>query len=107
MSEYSQSAKSPFVLLTSLGILVIATLVVASTYFLRPGIEYELKEKLLHDFANAGFVNTSINVSGRDVTLRGNVQDKAEALKAENTAKQIWGIRQVDNQLLIKNQSVE
>lgn len=107
MSKSQQSAKSPFVLLTSLGILVIATLVVGTTYFLRPSIEHELKEKLLHNFANAGFVNTIVNISGRDVTLHGNVQDKAEALKAENTAKETWGIRQVDNQLLIKNQSVE
>lgn len=107
MPKFNNSPKSPLVLLTTLGILVIATLVVASTYFLRPGIELELKNKLANNFAKAGLVNTMINISGRDVTLNGAVPNKAEALKAENAAKEIWGIRQVNNQLLIKNQSIE
>jgi hypothetical protein len=107
VSKQSKTPKSPLVLLTSLSILVVATLVVASGYFLRPGIELELKKELISHFASTGFSSTIVHISGRDVILNGAVENKADALKAEKTAKEIWGVRQVDNQLLIKNQSVE
>jgi len=103
----NKQAKSPFVFLVTLAVLVIATLVVATSYFLRPSIELELKNKLLNNFASLGFNNTTIHISGRDITLHGAVKNKTEAMQAENTAKEIWGVREVDNQLLIKNHSIE
>lgn len=103
MLDPSKPAKSPLVLLVTLSILVVATLVVASSYFLRPSIEQELKRVLTTRFSNVGLTQTVVNISGRDVVLNGVVKDQSEAKKAELTAKETWGVRQVDNQLLIKN----
>ena len=80
-----------------------ATLVVASAYFLRPSIETELKKKLSDGFSKAGIVCCLITISGRDVILNGAVPNKATSFKVEKTAKEIWGVRQVTNKLLIKN----
>ena len=103
MSQASNLPKSPFILMSTLGILVIATLVVATTYFLRPQIEIELEIRLAQGFTKAGLVSNLITVSGRDVTLSGAVPNLAISLKAEKIAKKIRGVRQVNNRLLIKN----
>ncbi len=107
VSSTNKSAKSPFILLAMIGILIIATLVVATTYFLQPRIETELRQQLLINFSQAGLTETFVDVSGRDVTLNGVVNNQAEAIKAENTAKQTQGVHQVNNRLLVKNQSSE
>lgn len=91
----------------TIAVLVISTLVVASTYFLRPNIEDNLKTELKYRFSQVGLGNAVIDVSGRDVILMGDVNNKAEVIKAENTAKKIWGVREVENKLLVNKQSVE
>ncbi len=95
--------KSPLVFLFLVSVLVVSTLVVASEYFLRPQIELELKQKITHRFAQVGLAKTNIELSGRDVILNGSVKSKDAVMRAERATKEIWGIRQVDNQILIKN----
>lgn len=96
-TKSEQSGKSPLILLFLVAVLVIATLVVASNYFLRPQLETELRKEITHSFSQVGLGDTKIELSGRDVILNGAVSSKAE-----NATKEIWGIRQVDNQIIIK-----
>jgi len=100
-----QFAKSPLILLFLVAVLVVATLVVASEYFLRPQIESELKQKISLSFAKAGLLGTKVELSGRDVILNGSVSSKSTLQSVENTTKQIWGIRQVDNQIIVRKNS--
>ncbi len=86
-----------------MAILVIATLVAASEYFLRPQIESELKQEITHSFVQAGLSVADIKLSGRDVTLNGAVASKFVAQKVENAAKQITGVRHINNQIIIQN----
>ncbi len=95
-------SKSPLIFLLLVAILVVATLVAASEYFLRPQIESELKQEITHNVAQAGLSITDIKLSGRDVTLNGAVSSKLTAQKIENTTKQVWGVRQIDNQIIIQ-----
>lgn len=99
--------KSVLLLLSILGVLVISTLVVISSYFLRPSIELDLKAKLIDNFSKAGVDNSIIYVSGRDITLSGSVSSKADAKISENIAKSVWGVRQVNNSLLIEAKEIE
>lgn len=107
MSYINSSSKSALLLLSILGILIISTLVVLSSYFLRPLIEIDLKEKLSKNLTKSG-IHTSItvHVSGRDIILFGSVLNKRDALIAENTTKKTWGVRHVKNNLLIKNRKL-
>lgn len=95
-------SKSPLIFLLLLAILIVATLVAASEYFLRPQIESELKQEITRSFAQAGLSIADIKLSGRDVTLNGEVPSTFAAQKVENTTKQIWGVRQIDNQIIIQ-----
>lgn len=107
LSSASKHSKSPLILSAILGFLIISTLVVASSYFLRPNMESELKRQLGNELLLSGIDNTVIDISGRDVTLNGLVNSKAEANKVEKIAREIWGIRDVNNHLVIINQAVE
>ena len=97
-----QFSKSPLIFLFLVAVLVVATLVAASEYFLRPQIESELKQKITRSFSQAGLSIADIKLSGRDVTLNGAVSSKFVAQKVENTTKQIWGVRQIDNRIIIQ-----
>jgi len=94
--------KSPLIFLLLVAVLVIATLVVASEYFLRPQIETELKQKITHNFTQAGLFVKDIKLSGRDVTLNGAVSSKFVAQEVENVTKQINGVRQINNYIIIQ-----
>ena len=99
--KLSHSAQSALLLLSIIGVLIISTLVVISSYFLRPTIELDLKEKLVISLSDVALENQVINVSGRDITLHGSVGDIREATIAEETAKKVWGVRQVSNNLFV------
>lgn len=103
----NSSSKSALLLLTILGALIVSTLVVISSYFLRPIIEHELKKELLIGLSQVGITTSNIYISGRDVTLYGVITNKSKAIKAEKLAKEIWGVRQVTNKLLIKKPITE
>lgn len=96
--------KSPLTLLVLLSLLVILTLVAASTYFLRPTIELELKEKVTDKIEAKGHVNIKVDVSGRDVTLKGMVNSAEESSKLESISSQVKGVHEIKNKLLIKEE---
>jgi len=107
MQNLSHTSKSPLTLLLLLALMVIATLVVISNYFLRPSMEMDLTKKITSNLIRSGLASTSITVSGRDVTLEGSVKNQADAVKAERLIQENWDIRQLENKLVIKNQTIE
>jgi len=97
--------KSPLTLLFLIACLVIATLVMISNYFFRPGLELDLKNRIASKLYSYDLLNPVIKVEGRDVVLNGIASNKAEAEKIGAEIESIAGINQVDNKLLINNQS--
>lgn len=85
--------------------LVIATLVMISNYFFRPGLELDLKNKILSKQYSHQLLNPNIKVEGRDVILKGIARNKFEAAKIEAEIQSVSGIHDVDSRLLIQNQS--
>lgn len=104
MQRISYSSKSPLIFLSILGVLVISTLVMISSYFLRPSIEIDLKEQLIEKLSNIGINTPTIKVSGMDVTLTGTVSDQSKKIIAEETVKKIWGVRRVNNHLVVETE---
>jgi len=107
MQKTVRPSKSPLTLLVLLGIMVIATLVVISDYFVRPGMEQDLTDKVTQGLHNQGLLNATVKVRGRDVMLSGSIPDSVNSKQAEEMIQQIQGIRQIDNNLVIKNQAIE
>ena len=101
------SSKSPLTLLVLIAVMVVATLVVISNYFLRPGMELDLTHRITKNFLSYGINSAIINVSGRDVTLTGSVLNYTDAKNIEKLIQETQGIRQVENKLVIKNQTTE
>lgn len=95
--------KSPMVLLFVITLLVISTLVTASAYFLRPSIELELKEKVTEKIDQNGVSKLVVNVSGRDVTIDGFVRNEETYSSVEKITGEIYGVREINNRLVIKN----
>lgn len=85
--------------------LVIATLVMISNYFFRPGLELDLKNKILSKQYSHQLLNPVINVEGRNVILKGIARNKVEAAKIEAEILSVSGINDLDSRLLIQNQS--
>lgn len=75
-----------------------------SGYFLRPSIEFDLREQLSSRLSKVGIIAPVIYVSGMDVTLKGTVSKKSEIVTAEEIVKKVWGVRRVNNYLLVENQ---
>ena len=90
-----------------LGVLIISTLVAISSYFILPSIELDLKTKLVANLSQTGLTSSNIRVSGRNITLYGSVSSNTDITVAEDIAKSIWGVRQVNNSLLIKTEEIE
>jgi osmotically-inducible protein OsmY len=107
MKRLDRSPKSPLTLLILIGIMVIATLVVMSNYFLRPGVESDLNQEIVRNLRSQGLQDAMIKVSGRDVKLTGSTTNHADAIKAEKIIQDIWGINQIENNLVIKKQTIE
>ena len=105
MLKTKPQSKSPLTLLLLIGCLVISTLVMISNYFFRPGLELELKNRIVSKLYSYSLYNPVIKVEGRDVVLKGIARNRAEAEKIEAEIQSISGIHQVDNKLLINNQS--
>ena len=101
MQLLNNTPKSAILFLGIVGLLTISTLIAVSSYFLLPSIENDLKTKLSANLSKAGILNSTVNVSGRDITLNGFVFSKSDAELAEVIAKKTWGVRRVTNKLLI------
>ncbi|PID33778.1 MAG: hypothetical protein CR955_00530 [Thiotrichales bacterium] len=107
MQAKSTTSKSPLMLFLLIGILVVATLVVISNYFLRPGLELSIKDQVRSDLRKGGIETVKVSVDGRDVLLEGFTLNRADWVKAESIVNNIRGINQVKNQLVVKNQTNE
>jgi len=98
-------SKSPLTLLLLIACLVISTLVVISNYFFRPGLELDLRNRIVSKLYSYRLHNPVIKVEGRDVILNGIARNKSEAETIEAEIQSISGIHRVENKLLINNQS--
>lgn len=107
MSKQHNLPSSPLILLLLIGLLVISTLLMLAYYFVRPGVELELEKKIIQKFESQNLLNTAISVKGRDVSISGVVLNKVDALNVEMILNSIEGIRQINNHLVLRNQSVE
>ena len=105
MLKTQPQSKSPLTLLLLIACLVISTLVMISNYFFRPGLELDLKNRIVSKLYSYSLYNPVIRVEGRDVVLNGVARNQEEAEKIEAEIQSISGIHQVDNKLLINNQS--
>lgn len=104
MSEQSQQypkSKSPLTLLLLIGFLVICTLVMISNYFLRPGIELDLKNKVITHLYKHDVFNAMVKVEGRNVKLSGITSNELEAQKVGAAIQNISGVHQLENNLVI------
>ena len=98
-------SKSPLTLSLLIACLVIATLVMISNYFLRPGLELDLRNRIVSKLHFQNLLNPVIKVEGRDVMLSGIVPNEGEAEKIEARIQSISGINQIDSQLFIENRT--
>lgn len=98
-------SKTPLVLLLFISLLAVVTLVTASSYFLRPVMETEIKEKIVDKMKEAGHADIEVEVSGRDVTIKGTVKSEEESSSLEKVSSKVQGVREINNKLLIENQA--
>lgn len=101
------TSKSPLTLLLLIGILVISTLVVISNYFLRPGLELSIEDQVRGNLSEIGIKTVKVSVEGRNVLLEGFTLNHSDWKKAEIIVNKIQGINQVENLLVVKNQTNE
>ena len=97
--------KSPLTLLFLLSLLVVLTLVAASSFFLRPSMEIDIKEKVVDKIEEKGHLGINVHVSGRDVTLKGIVKTEEESSKLESISRKVQGVHEINNKLIIKNKN--
>ena len=107
MQAEDTTSKSPLTLLLLIGILVISTLVVISNYFLRPGLESSIKDQVRGNLSEIGIETVKVSVEGRNVLLEGFTLNHSDWEKAVNIVNKIQGINQVENLLVVKNQTNE
>ena len=73
-----------------------------SNYFVRPGLELDLKNKINYTLYSHNISNAVINVEGRDVVLNGVVANLLTAKQLESEIQNISGINQVKNMLVVE-----
>ena len=101
MLKQHSKPKSPFTLLFLISLLVISTLVVVSNYFFRPGLESDLRNKIISKLYSHNVFNAAIKVEGRDVTIDGIATNELESNKLEMDVQNISGINRVQNNIKI------
>ena len=79
-------------------------MVMISNYFFRPGLEQDLKDKVISKLLFKNLLDPEIKVEGRKVILNGMVPNEVEAEKIEAEIQSISGIHSLDSQLLIDSQ---
>lgn len=85
-------------LLVALFALSMIALLLVAILFIAPEIEKDLNQKITEQLEKKG-INASVSLSGRDVTLSGNV-NSADIQKAEAATADVCGIHFIDNQLV-------
>lgn len=89
------------VLLLVVSLLVISTLVVLSNYFLRPGLELDLRNRVISTLNAHNISNAKINVEGRNVVLSGFANNLLEAKQIGSEVEKISGVSYVKNKLVV------
>ncbi len=88
-----------------LGILLILAVLYFCLTQLRPSIEADLSERVTASLIEAGIDSASLTVEGQDVTLWGNLPDRATLERAEKIASEVYGIANVYNQATVDGES--
>lgn len=103
MFKSQAKSKSPITLLFLITCLVISTLVVVSNYFFRPGLESDIKSRIISTLNSHSIFNAVIDVKGRDVVLNGITPNPFEAKRIEADIQNMAGVYQLHSKLLIEN----
>ena len=104
MLKPQTKSKSPLTLLLSITVLIISTLVMVSNYFFRPGLESDLKKRVISTLYSHNIFNAVIDVNGRDVVLKGVTPNSNEAKKIEADIQNISGVNHLYSKLLIEDE---
>ncbi len=64
-------------------------------------VESTIKTLVENQISQANLKDVKVAVSGRDVTLSGDLTDRSKATKAEQTTKSVLGVRNVNNRINI------
>ncbi|MCU0644576.1 MAG: OmpA family protein [bacterium] len=86
------------IILAVLGLLMLWALTI---YFRRASIEQDLTDRAKLALAQPEFSQVSVTFEGRDGTLAGEVSSQQLADEAESLAQKLWGIRTINNQLIV------
>lgn len=90
------------ILIVIVGLIILWLL---TLYFKRTPIEQDLTNRAKDALKRPEFSQVVIAFDGRDGTLSGEVGSQSLADEAENLAKEIWGVRVIDNQLTVLAES--
>lgn len=82
-----------------IGVIGLILLWLGTLYVRRAPIETDLTARVQAALNNPEFQSVTINFEGRDGTISGQVAAESVAVKAENLARQVWGVRQIQNLL--------
>lgn len=104
MFNSQAKSKSPLTLLLLITLLVISTLVVVSNYFFRPGLESDIKDRIISTLSSHKILNAVIDVNGMDVVLKGVAPNSVAAKRIEIDVQNISGVNQVYSKLLIEDE---
>jgi len=84
-----------------LGLIALVLLCVLCPYCRAPAIQQDIWTRTSADLMAAGFDDSVVSVSGRDVTLTGTVPSEEVRDRIGDLAASVWGVRTVDNRLQI------
>jgi len=84
-----------------LGLIALVLLCVLCPYCRAPAIQQDIWTRTSSDLMAAGFDDSVVSVSGRDVTLTGTVPSEEVRDRIGDLAASVWGVRTVDNQLQV------
>lgn len=92
--------KQPLLLLMAIvTLLVVVTLSAVAIIFKRPAIETDLLQRTRQALTEANLPVDKISFSGRDGILQGVVSSEEQAARLQEVVRQVYGVRDVDNQL--------
>ena len=89
-------------LLLIVGLILAALLAFYCTLGDAKKIDGDITSRLSGKMAGVNLPGVNADVNGRDVTLTGIVESESLKKEAEQTAKSLYGVRVVDNQLTVK-----
>jgi outer membrane protein OmpA-like peptidoglycan-associated protein len=107
MPDSTRSTQQLFPLMALLTLLVVATLTLLTLWFKQPVIETDLLQRARQTLTEAGLPPSGLHFSGRDGVLSGTVASEAEASRLVEIASQVYGVRDVDNQLIVASTAAD